>query len=256
MNSPIRVMVNGAKGKMGHASVVAIGDDPELVCVGQCDKGDNMTQIIHDTSPQVVLDFTHPSVVFDHAMTMASMGIHSVIGTTGLTNDQLSKLDDMATKKQVAVLVCPNFAIGAVLMMQFAAQAARYLPQVEIIEYHHPKKADAPSGTAIKTVDTIHDQCPQINASLQTMKDTEYISGAKGGYYKGVPIHSVRMDGYIASQDVLLGGHGERLSIRHDSVHRDSFMPGVCLALKQSIYMTGLVYGLEAVLQNDQEKLS
>ena len=171
----------------------------------------------------------HPNVVFSNAKTILAAGKRAVIGTTGLTEPQL-RVDDLSKSNNTGVLVCPNFAIGAVLMMQFAAQASKYLNEVEIIEYHHPYKADAPSG-AIKTADMIHDVTP-INDRFGDFKQTELIEGAKGGYYKNIPIHSVRLDSYIASQEVLMGSPGQRLTIRHDSMDRASFMPGVCLAIK------------------------
>jgi len=244
----INVIVNGALGKMGKAAVQAIENDIELTCVAQCDSDHDLTNIIEKEQPDVVLDFTHPSVVFSNAKIILSAGKHAVIGTTGLTEVQLTELSSLAEANNTGLLVCPNFAIGAILMMQFATQAAKYLKEVEIIEFHHPYKADAPSGTAIKTVDMITDQVDDINASFSELKQTEHVSGAKGGYYKNIPIHSVRLDSYIASQEVLIGGPGQRLTIRHDSIDRMSFMPGVCLALKKAMGVTGLVYGLENVL--------
>tara|TARA_A100001015_G_scaffold308053_1_gene405011 strand:+ start:2896 stop:3633 length:738 start_codon:yes stop_codon:yes gene_type:complete len=244
----IKVIVNGAQGKMGKAAVQAIENDDSLTCVAQCDMGSNLLAVIQENDPDVVLDFTHPKSVFENSKLIITAGKHAVIGTTGLSEVQLTELSNLAQANQTGVLVCPNFAIGAVLMMQFATQAAKYLKEVEVIEYHHPYKADSPSGTAIKTVDMMTDEVSDINASFSELKQTEHIDGAKGGYYKNVPIHSVRLDSYIASQEVLMGGPGQRLTIRHDSIDRMSFMPGVCLALKKSIDVTGLVYGLENVL--------
>ena len=248
MSQKINVLVNGAKGNMGKASVLAIETDEALQCVSKCDVDDHLLNEIEAKNPDVVLDFTHPNVVFDNTKTIIQSGKQAVIGTTGLTEPQLQELDQLAKANKTGVLVCPNFAIGAVLMMQFASQAAKYLDEVEVIEYHHPYKADAPSGTAIKTVDMIHSENPQVNQRFFDFKETELIAGAKGGYYKNVPIHSVRLDSYIASQEVLLGAPGQRLTIRHDSMDRMSFMPGVCLAIKESIQVTGLVYGLEKIL--------
>ena len=247
MNS-IQVMVIGSKGKMGKASVQAIENDADLNCVSQCDVGVDIKQEIAEKTPDVVLDFTHPNVVFSNAKAILESGKHAVIGTTGLTEVQLNELDELSKSNHTGILVCPNFAIGAVLMMQFAAQASKYLHEVEIIEYHHPYKADAPSGTAIKTVDMIHDVSPSVNEHFGDFKQTELIEGSKGGYYKNIPIHSVRLDSYIASQEVLMGSPGQRLTIRHDSMDRMSFMPGVCLALKKVKNISGLVYGLEKIL--------
>jgi len=246
--SKVKVIVNGAKGNMGKASVQAIENDGELECVSQCDVGSNLVDEIESKSPDVILDFTHPNVVFSNTKTIIESGKRAVVGTTGLTEVQLKELDELSRANNTGVLVCPNFAIGAVLMMQFAAQASKYLHEVEIIEYHHPYKADAPSGTAIKTVDMICDVSPNVNEHFGDFKQTELIEGSKGGYYKNVPIHSVRLDSYIASQEVLMGSPGQRLTIRHDSMDRMSFMPGVCLAIKKSVDVTGLVYGLEKIL--------
>lgn len=244
----IKVIVNGAKGKMGKAAVQAIINDPYLECVAECDIDSNLGEVIVDVKPDVVLDFTHPDAVFKNVKDVLDHGIRAVVGTTGLKASQLKILETTAIENNTACLICPNFAIGAVLMMQFATKAARYLKEVEIIEYHHPYKADAPSGTAIKTVDMMTDSVSDINAHFQDLKKTELIDGSKGGYYKNIPIHSVRLDSYIASQEVLLGSAGQRLTIRHDSIDRMSFMPGVCLALKKSVDINGLVYGLENIL--------
>jgi 4-hydroxy-tetrahydrodipicolinate reductase len=244
----IKVIVNGANGKMGAESVQAIQNDPLLDCVATSDAEDDLLSLVAQHQPHVVLDFTHPSVVYTNTKSMIEQGVHTVVGTTGLTQEQLTELDTLSRQKGVGCLVCPNFAIGAVLMMQFATKAAAYLKEVEILEYHHPYKADAPSGTAIKTVDMITDAHPDMNASLKDLNSTEHIAGSKGGYYKNVPIHSVRLDSYIASQEVLMAGAGQRLTLRHDSIDRSSFMPGVCLAIQKVGGLTGLTYGLEHIL--------
>jgi len=244
----IKVIVNGAKGKMGKAAVQAIINDPYLECVAECDVDSDLGRAIKDMSPDVVLDFTNPTSVYENVKSVLESGKRAVVGTTGLSEDQLKELETVALYNNTACLVCPNFAIGAVLMMQFATKAAKYLKEVEIIEYHHPYKADSPSGTAIKTVDMMTDVVPDINAHFQDLKKTELIEGAKGGYYKNVPIHSVRLDSYIASQEVLMGSAGQRLAIRQDSIDRMRVMPGVCLALKKSVDISGLVYGLENIL--------
>jgi 4-hydroxy-tetrahydrodipicolinate reductase len=241
----IRVIVNGAKGNMGRTTVQAISDDPGLTCVASCDVDTPLAAAMAHTSPQVVVDFTRPEGVFENAKTVLRAGVAAVIGTTGLSQDELRQLDALAREQGTGIAVCPNFAIGAILMMQFAAKAARYMDTVEIIEYHHPQKADAPSGTAIKTVDMMMASHPRVNADAMGLQQTERIAGSKGGYYHNVPIHSVRLNGYLASQDVIFGAAGQRLVIRHDSLDRSSFMPGVCLAIKKVLSVRGLVYGLE-----------
>lgn len=246
MGDMINVIVNGALGKMGAESVRAIDDDPDLNLLVGLDVGMDLAQSIAQHGADVVLDFTHPDVVKQNVETIIDSGVHAVVGTTGLSEADLKSLDKRAKTKGVGVLVCPNFAIGAVLMMQFAAKAAEHLPDVEIIEYHHNQKADAPSGTAIKTADLIAEANPAVNAT--PLRETELVKGARGGTYKNIPIHSVRLPGYIAHQEVILGGLGQTLRIRHDSIHRESFMPGVCLAIKKVVGLQGLTYGLEKAL--------
>ena len=158
----------------------------------------------------------------------------------------LEQLDEISKSNNVGVAICPNFAIGAILMMQLASKAAKYLPRAEIIEYHHDKKADAPSGTAIKTAQMIQKDNPNINNV--TLNETELIKGSRGGTYEQIPIHSIRLPGYIASQEVILGGLGQTLKLRHDTISRESFMPGVVLAIKEVTKTTGLTYGLENFL--------
>ena len=180
----IKVIVNGAKGKMGKAAVQAIDNDPYLTCVAECDIDSNLGEVIANVNPDVVLDFTHPDSVFKNVKDVLEHGIRAVVGTTGLNESQLKELESAAIANNTACLICPNFAIGAVLMMQFATKAAKYLKEVEVIEYHHPYKADAPSGTAIKTVDMITDAVPNVNAHFQDFKKTELIEGSKGGIIK------------------------------------------------------------------------
>ncbi|MDA1353931.1 MAG: 4-hydroxy-tetrahydrodipicolinate reductase [bacterium] len=242
----INVIVNGVLGKMGAESGRAIDADPGLDLVAGLDVGADLALSISQHAADVVLDFTNPTVVRQNVETIIDAGAHAVVGTTGLSETDLAELDARAKVKGVGVLVCPNFAIGAVLMMEFAAKAAQYMPHVEIIEYHHNQKADAPSGTAIKTADLIAESNPQVN--VIPLVETELVKGARGGTYKNIPIHSVRLPGYVAHQEVILGGLGQTLRIRHDSIDRESFMPGVCLAIKKVASLTGLTYGLEKVL--------
>lgn len=242
----IKVVVSGATGKMGAQTVKAIESERDIHLVGVTRRGDNLRDTLAATKPDVVVDFTHPSCVYDNTKACIEAGVFPVIGTTGLTDDQLKELGQLAKQKKVAVLVVPNFAIGAVLMMTFAAQAAKFMPRVEIIEYHHDQKADAPSGTALKTADMIH----AVNASIDThvLESKESIPGARGGKRHRIPIHSVRLPGYVAHQEVIFGGIGQTLSIRHDTISRESFMPGVILSIRKVRHLSGLVYGLENIL--------
>ena len=242
----IKILVNGAKGKMGIEAVNAVSNDSELELVGATDLGDDFSQAILDLKPDVVVDFTNPDSVKANAITILNKGCFAVIGTTGLSEKDLMDLEIKALENRVAAIVCPNFAIGAVLMMQFAAQAAKYMPRVEIIEMHHDKKIDAPSGTAIKTAELIYKTNPDVNK--EELKEKEIVLGSRGGTKHNIPIHAIRLPGFVASQEVILGGLGQTLNIRHDTISRDSFMPGVIVAIKKAQSQKGLVYGLENLL--------
>lgn len=241
----IRVVVNGAKGRMGKESVKAISADPELTLVAEADHGDDLLAILKESRADVVVDFTVASVVVENLEKIITAGVRPVVGTSGLVESQVKELQEKAKAKKLGGVIAPNFAIGAVLMMKYAADAAKYLPQVEIIEFHHDKKEDSPSGTAVKTAEMIAKTRAQYQAPL---KGKETIPGARGAFHQDVPIHAVRIPGVIANQEVIFGGHGQTLSIRHDSLSRESFMPGVCLACKKVMGLNELVYGLENIL--------
>jgi 4-hydroxy-tetrahydrodipicolinate reductase len=243
----IRVLVNGAKGRMGRQVVAAVQADPETDLVGETDLGDDMAGAIAAGKAQVVVDFTHPSSAYENAKTILAAGAHPVVGTTGFTPQQIADLQARAEKQHLGGLIAPNFAIGAVLMMRFSAEAARFLPHVEIIELHHDGKAEAPSGTAIKTAELIAEVRPKAPPLLVESK--ELAPGARGTRSYAVPIHSVRLPGHVAHQEVILGGLGETLRIRHDSVSRECFMPGVLLAVKRAPGLDKLYYGLEHLLE-------
>jgi len=242
----IQVLVNGAKGKMGAETVNAVLGDPALSLVGQTDLGDDLKVAIRDFGAQVVVDFTHPSSAFANAELIIGAGAHPVIGTTGFTTEQIASLQGQCMAKGLGGVIAPNFAIGAVLMMRFAAEAAKHLPHVEIIEIHHDGKADAPSGTAIKTAELIGAARPFTPKPKVASK--ELSPGALGARGYPVPIHSVRLPGHVAHQEVILGGMGESLRLRHDSISRESFMPGVILSIKKVVQLDCLVYGLEHLL--------
>jgi len=261
----IRVGVIGAAGKMGREVCRAVLDDPELNLVAAVDVqsngmvgeligGDSKVKLsdeldtLSDAEVEVAVDFTHPSSVMGNLRYCIRHAIHAVVGTTGITADDLAEIERLIDEEdgETNVVVAPNFAIGAVLMMRFAAKAVRYLPSVEIIELHHDQKADAPSGTALKTAEEIaagREGAPHAAASKET------IPGVRGGASNGIPIHSVRLMGLVAHQEVLLGGPGQLLTIRHDSFDRASFMPGVLLAVKAVSTRPGLTYGLEHLLE-------
>jgi 4-hydroxy-tetrahydrodipicolinate reductase len=242
----IRVLVNGARGRMGQQVVAAVLADPDTELAGQTDLGDDLAASIGAARAQVVVDFTHPSCAFENVRTILAAGAHPVVGTTGFTAEQIAVLQEQAAQRRLGGLIAPNFAIGAVLMMRFAAEAARHLPHVEIIELHHDGKAEAPSGTAIKTAELIAEVRP--NPPRPLVESKELAPGARGARAYAVPIHSVRLPGHVAHQEVILGGLGETLRIRHDSINRECFMPGVLLAVKKVPGLEQLFYGLEHLL--------
>ncbi|MBU1027083.1 MAG: 4-hydroxy-tetrahydrodipicolinate reductase [Candidatus Margulisbacteria bacterium] len=242
----IKVLVNGAKGKMGSESVAAVLKEADLELVGQTDIGDDLAKAIQDTKAEVVVDFTHPDSAIKNTKTILQNKSHAVVGTTGLSPNNLSEIKKLCSKNKVNCIVAPNFAIGAILMMKFAKDAAHYLPQVEIIELHHDQKADAPSGTAIKTAELILDD--RRNVKRPAVKSSETIKCVRGGKIGDIHIHSVRLQGLVAHQEVIFGGVGQTLKIRHDSISRASFMPGLVMAIRKVKKVKGLVYGLENLL--------
>ena len=243
--SAIKVLVNGARGRMGREAVAAVGRDQQLQLAGENDLGDDLESSIRESGAEVVVDFTAPGAVFGNTKAIIGMGVRPVIGTSGLLPEEVEELKVLAAGKKIGGIIAPNFAVGAVLMMKFAAEAAKHLPDVEIIELHHEKKADAPSGTAIKTAAMI--SVSRAKPS-EISRGKEILPGARGARAEEVPIHSVRLPGLVAHQEVLFGGSSQTLSIRHDSIHRESFMPGVCLACRKVMDLDQLVYGLEYLL--------
>ena len=242
----IKVAVVGSSGNMGSEAVKAVNNEPELSLVAQIDMGDDLATVLAQEKPDVAIDFTHPSCVKQNIETIITAGIHAVVGTTGLSTEDMNRLGDLAKEKGCGLALCPNFAIGAVLMMKYSAEIAKYMPKVEILECHHDRKADAPSGTALQTAHLIAKANPDINKD--PIDEKELIPGSRGGRDKNIPIHSVRLEGFIASQEVMFGGLGQTLKLRHDTISRESFMPGVVLAVKKITAVTGLVYGLENLI--------
>lgn len=244
--SKIKVVVNGACGKVGREVVKAVSKEPDLELVGAVDiscagsdigelagmgktgikVATDLVRTITDTKADVVVDFTIPKTIMSSIKAAVSAKANVVVGTTGLSENDLKEISSLCEKNGVNVLVAPNFAIGAVLMMKFASEAIKHMPKAEIIELHHDQKLDAPSGTAIKTA--------------EMMKRSSSV--------KDIPIHSVRLPGFVAHQEVIFGGLGQTLTIRHDTINRESFMPGVIIAVKKIKSLKGLVYGLENIL--------
>lgn len=265
MSIPIKVIIVGALGKMGRETVKALENRLDMAIAGlvdvmhpgvsfaeltgiDCglDLENDLEGLIAKVKPDVMIDFTNPQAVFNNTRRALACGVNCVVGTTGLNEAELSQLEQLAQANGTGVAVIPNFAIGAVLMMKFAQEAARYLPDVEIIETHHDQKMDAPSGTALKTAEMIN-----ANRGIQPPRNSrefEKIPGSRGGKAGDIRIHSVRLPGFVAHQEVIFGGPGQSLTIRHDSYDRVGFMPGVVMAVQKIVGIKGLVYGMDALM--------
>ena len=241
----IRVGVIGHKGRMGTAVCAAVEADDDLDLVAGVGRGDALDGLVQ-SGTQVAVEFTTPDSVAGNVRFCIDNGIHAVVGTSGLSPEALDDLARRAAGSGVGVLIAPNFALGAVLMMTFAQMAARYYGAAEIIERHHDKKLDAPSGTALRTASLMNEERA---AGWNAPAGRETLPGSRGGSSGGVHIHSVRLPGSVAHQEVIFGGVGETLTIRHDSLDRSSFMPGVLLAVKRVDTLDGVTVGLEHLLE-------
>lgn len=244
----INVSVLGAKGRMGAEVVNAVEAEAGMSLIAALDMGDSLDQLI-SSGTQVVVDFTTPDAVMGNLEFLINNGFNVVVGTTGFDAIKLATVERLLSQNpSVGVLIAPNFAIGAVLMMEFATKAARYFESAEIIELHHPDKVDAPSGTASRTAHLMSQA--RIDAGLDAMPDatTSALVGARGSKVGDIPIHSVRARGLVAHQEVIFGGLGETLTIRHDSIDRAGFMPGVLLGIRNVITRPGLTHGLDKLM--------
>ena len=241
-----RVGVLGSRGRMGAEVCRVVAADPDLELVAAIDLGDDRATA---EAAQVIVDFTHPDVVMDNLSWCIDHGIHAVVGTTGFTDERFDLLRTrLAEHDGVGVVIAPNFSIGAVLMMRFAEQAAAFYESAEIIELHHPGKADAPSGTAASTARRI--AAARTAAAIPAPPDAtrHELPGARGAQVDGIRVHGVRLRGLVAHQEVLFGAEGETLTIRHDSLDRVSFMPGVLAAIRAVSGKPGLTVGIESIL--------
>lgn len=260
----IRILVNGAGGRMGSEVVRSLAKEKDLILVAAVDPkkagqdsgevaeiGKNGITIVDTlekgflSNPDVVVDFTTPKIIFENAKKVLNAKIHLVVGTTGLTFEQREELSKISKNTGANALIAPNFSLGAVLLMKASAEISKYLPNAEIIELHHNNKLDAPSGTAKLTAEKMA-KARKLN--MVEDKTSESLEGARGGKYEGIHIHSVRLPGFVAHQEVIFGGYGEVLTLRHDSMNRTSFMPGVMLACRKVSSVQGLTYGLEQYL--------
>lgn len=270
MGERIRVAIAGINGKMGQASAKAILADKELQLVGGFGKAgasyvgkdlagfaggaetgilvsNGISDVLAGCRPQVILDFTQAEAAIDNAKTALGQGVRPVIGTSGISEAHRSELAELAAKHRTGAMVVPNFSVGAVLMMEFAKQAAEHYKNVEIVEMHHTKKLDAPSGTAMYTAGKLASVGSKYNP--REVEDTELVKGARGGRLdSGVHVHSLRLPGLISHQEVIFGAQGELLTIRHDSFNTDCFMKGILLALRAVMNLDKLVVGLEHLL--------
>ncbi len=259
---PIRVVVQGASGRMGREVVNALCREPATKLVGAVELkvSDNylalpdgsgtvpfssdLEYILANCQPDVLIDFTTASATMPAVLTAVKHGVNLVIGTTGLTAEELSQIDNLSKAHQVGAVVAPNFALGAILMIHLAKIAAKYFDHAEIIELHHHLKADAPSGTALKTAKAM----AEARGKPFSQPPEQRSSDSRGQQIEGITIHSVRLPGILARQEVLLGGPGQTLSLKHDTISRECYMPGVILATKEVVKRKGLVYGLDSLL--------
>ncbi|MEU6481496.1 4-hydroxy-tetrahydrodipicolinate reductase [Streptomyces sp. NPDC047017] len=246
--SKLRVAVLGAKGRIGSEAVRAVEAAEDMELVAALGRGDQV-ETLTETGAEVAVELTTPDSVMDNLDYCVGHGIHAVVGTTGWTDERLARLTDQLSRSpQTGVLIAPNFSIGAVLTMKFAQLAAPYFESVEVVELHHPDKADAPSGTATRTAQLIAEARRQAGTAPAPDATVTALDGARGADVDGVPVHAVRLRGLLAHQEVLLGGEGETLTIRHDSLHHSSFMPGILLGARRVVTTPGLTFGLEHFL--------
>ncbi|MDG5787572.1 4-hydroxy-tetrahydrodipicolinate reductase [Evansella sp. AB-P1] len=263
----IKIVVAGPRGNMGREAVkmVSAADNFELVAVVDIEHEGFKMKDISDMEPldvpiyvnmdecfqqiecDILIDLTAPKAGKQHMLTAFDYGVRPVVGTTGFSEEDVKELSSIAEEKKVGAIIAPNFAIGAILMMKFSQMAARYMPHVEIIEQHHDRKLDAPSGTAVKTAQMISEVREKVQQGHPDEEET--LEGAKGAEFDGLRIHSVRLPGLVAHQEVIFGGEGQTLKIRHDSINRTSFMPGIKLACETVMNLEGLIYGLEHIIE-------
>ncbi|MEU0810414.1 4-hydroxy-tetrahydrodipicolinate reductase [Streptomyces sp. NPDC005970] len=249
--SKLRVAVLGAKGRIGSEAVRAVEAAEDMELVAALGRGDKLETMV-EAGAEVAVELTDPDSVLGNLDFCVRHGIHGVVGTTGWTDERLALLRGwLEAAPGTGVLIAPNFSIGAVLTMRFARQAARFFESVEVIELHHPNKADAPSGTAARTAQLIAEAREEAGCAPQPDATSTALEGARGADVDGVRVHSVRLRGLLAHQEVLLGGEGETLTIRHDSTHHSSFMPGVLLGVRRVVSAPGLTLGLEHFLDLD-----
>ncbi|MGP4004119.1 4-hydroxy-tetrahydrodipicolinate reductase [Streptomyces sp. 8N706] len=251
MSSKLRVAVIGARGRIGSEAVRAVDAAEDMELVAGLGRGDKLETLV-EAGAQVAVELTDPGSVMGNLDFCVRHGIHAVVGTTGWTDERLTQLRGwLEASPETGVLIAPNFSIGAVLTMRFAQQAARFFESVEVVELHHPNKADAPSGTATRTAQLIAEARREAGCAPQPDATVTALEGARGADVDGVPVHAVRLRGLLAHQEVLLGDTGETLTLRHDSLHHSCFMPGILLGVRRVVSTPGLTFGLENFLDLD-----
>ncbi|MCX7721018.1 MAG: 4-hydroxy-tetrahydrodipicolinate reductase [Dictyoglomus thermophilum] len=266
----IKTVLFGACGKMGRVIGKALIDAVDIELVGAIDpyfKGEKYEKIIGTDKISlevlgsveelkkdfdVAVDFTNAEAAYQNIKKILQMGKRMVVGTTGLTQEMINEFKDLALKNNTAILIAPNFALGAVLMIQLAKQVVKYFPDVEIIELHHNEKADAPSGTAILTAEILSEEMKKHNLTHKDATKIEKLPGSRGGKLDSINIHSVRLPGLVAHQEIIFGGLGQTLSIRHDALSRECYIPGVLMAIREIIKREGFFYGLESFLNREE----
>ena len=242
----MNIVVNGSKGKMGREIIAYLGNQDDYQVVGEVDIDGSLTETLASANAETVIDFSSPESRMEVVSTTVDAGCNAVIGTTGFTDDDLAEIRGRISGTDCCVFIAPNFNYGNVLMQQFAYQAAKHFDSAEIIEYHHNQKVDYPSGTAYKTAQGMAEVRDDWNR--RTHDKVANIEGARGGDFRGIKVHAVRMPGFLAHQEVILGDTGQYLTIRHDVTSREAYMPGITMACRYAADHNGLVYGLETIL--------
>lgn len=242
---PIKVLVNGAFGRMGLMTATALSENSKFELVGQTGREYDLKKSILDSGAEVVVDFTRPESVFNNTEIIIQSGARPVIGTSGLMPKQIANLQAECKKLSLGGIIAPNFSLASILMVKCAKEIVRYMPRVEIIEWHHENKADSPSGTALRTAQLLAENREQ---ELSLPPTNETVKGSRGADHDGIAIHAVRLPGLLAHQEIIFGELGETLRIRHDTIDRQSFLPGIFLACEKVMTLHELVYGMENII--------
>ena len=247
----IKVMIIGAYGKLGTVACATLNENPDYNVIAKVGRDDDLLKMLQEHKPDIAIELTNIHSVFDNSCMLINNHVKTIIGASGLTPDQIETLSALSDKNATGCIIAPNFSIGAILMMNFASQAAKFFRDVEIIETHHQQKLDAPSGTAIKTAELIKQaKSTTLSSNSSDKKNQELYPGARGASVEDVNIHSLRLPGYIASQQVIFGGLGENLKIQHNSISRDCFGAGIKFACEQVQQINHLIYGLDNILNS------